>query len=59
MIENSGYYAMMEKILRLKNPSTYYANSDWFTTIFFTIIFYLPRRISDIMRLGIMKCYEQ
>ena len=59
MIDNPGYYTMMEKILRLNNPGTYYANSDWITTIFFTVIFYLPRRISDVMRLGIMKCYKQ
>lgn len=59
IVENTNYYAMMDDVLGSAEPMTYYCNSDLVTSLVFTVIKYLPRKMSDIMRLKIMKCYEQ
>ena len=59
MIDNQSYYFMMETILKSHDPKAYYCNSDTITTIIFTIVKYLPRKVSDVMRLKMLKCYEE
>ena len=59
VLEDASYYTMMEDVLGSCDPLTYYCNSDLVTSLVFTIIKLLPRRMSDIMRMKIMKCYDQ
>ena len=57
-LDNPSYYSTMEKIMSSDRPQPYYCNSLIMTTIVFGIIKRLPRRISDLCRLNIMKCYQ-
>ena len=58
VMEDTSYYSMMEDVLASSEPMTYYCNSALMTSLFFTFVKFLPRKMADIMRLKIMKCYE-
>ena len=57
-IENPSYYRTMETVLGSVSPRPYYANSDWVTTVVFSLISMLPRHVADSAKLRIMKCYD-
>ena len=57
-INNQNYYRIMETVLRSESPRPYYSNSGWATSVVFGLISSLPRHLSDIARLTIMKCYD-
>ena len=57
-LDNPGYYSIMESILSSHRPRPYYCNSPIMTSIVFGIIKRLPRKLTDVCRLSIMKCYQ-
>ena len=54
-IESPGLYTEFEKILTDPNPRYEYVNSDFVTKSFFGVLKMLPRKWSDMARLGLMR----